>query len=141
MGIGISSPHGKVYVHTAGTKTRGSIFYDDQDAWLEALAEMVYGFRSHVGGKHIVYINVMNRLSVDCDCDGNPAEPDIHDIGILASTDPVALDQACVDLVYQAEGKEALVERMESRHGIHALEHAEKIGLGSRTYDLVRIDD
>ena len=78
VGIGISSPSGKVYVHTAGTKTSGSIFYKDQDAWLEALAEMVYGFSSHVGKEHIVYINVMNRLSVDCDCDGNPAEPDIH---------------------------------------------------------------
>ena len=107
IGIGISSPSGKVYVHTAGTKTSGSIWYDHQDAWLEALAEMVYGFSSHVGKDHIIYINVMNRLSVDCDCDGNPAEPDIHDIGILASTDPVALDQACVDLIYQAEGNES----------------------------------
>ena len=140
VGIGISSPSGKVYVHTAGTKTSGSIWYDDQDAWLEALAEMVFGFSSHVGKDHIIYINVMNRLSVDCDCDGNPAEPDIHDIGILASTDPVALDQACVDLIYQAEGNESLVERMESLHGIHTLEHAEEIGLGSRTYELVKID-
>ena len=141
VGIGISSPSGKVYVHTAGTKTSGSIWYDDQDAWLEALAEMVYGFSSHVGKEHIVYINVMNRLSVDCDCDGNPAEPDIHDIGILASVDPVALDQACIDLVNQAEGKESLVSRIESRHGLHTLEHAEEIGLGSRTYRLVNIDE
>ena len=140
VGIGISSPSGKVYVHTAGTKTSGSIWYDDQDAWLEALAEMVYGFSSHVGKEHIVYINVMNRLSVDCDCDGNPAEPDIHDIGILASVDPVALDQACIDLVNQAEGKESLVSRIESRHGLHTLEHAEEIGLGNRTYELVNID-
>ena len=141
VGIGISSASGKVYVHTAGTKTSGSIWYDDQDAWLEALAEMVSGFSSHVGEEHIIYINVMNRLSVDCDCDGNPAEPDIHDIGILASTDPVALDQACVDLIYQAEGNESLVRRIESLHGIHTLEHAEEIGLGSRTYELVNIDD
>ena len=141
VGIGISSPSGKVYVHTAGTKTSGIIMYNDQDAWLEALAEMVTGFRDHVGEDHIIYINVMNRLSVDCDCDGHPAEPDIHDIGILASTDPVALDQACVDLVYQAEGSESLVKRIESRNGIHTLEHAEKIGLGSRTYELVNIDE
>ncbi len=141
VGIGISSPSGKVYVHTAGTKTSGSIWYSDQDAWLEALAEMVKGFNDHVGSEHIVYINVMNRLSVDCDCDGNPAEPDIHDIGILASFDPVALDQACVDLIYQAEGNEALVKRMESLHGVHTLEHAEEIGLGSRTYELVNIDE
>ncbi len=141
VGIGISSPSGKVYVHTAGTKTSGSIWYNDQDAWLEALAEMVSGFSSHVGEAHIIYINVMNRLSVDCDCDGHPAEPDIHDIGILASTDPVALDQACVDLIYQAEGNASLVKRMESLHAVHTLEHAEEIGLGSRTYELVGIDD
>ena len=109
--------------------------------WLEALAEMVTGFRDHVGEEHVIYINVMNRLSVDCDCDGNPDEPDIHDIGILAGFDPVALDQACVDLVYQAEDNESLVERIESRNGIHTLEHAEEIGLGSRTYELVNIDD
>ena len=102
---------------------------------------MVKGFNEHVGSEHIVYINVMNRLSVDCDCDGNPAEPDIHDIGILASYDPVAPDQACVDLIYEAEGNEALVNRMESLHGIHTLEHAEEIGLGSRAYELVNIDE
>ena len=141
VGIGISSPSGKVYVHTAGTQTSGSIFYDDQDAWLEALAEMVLGFSNHVGAEHIIYINVMNRLSVDCDCDGNPAEPDMHDIGILASTDPVALDQACIDLVYQAPDSASLVARIERRNGIHTLEHAEEIGLGSRTYELVDIDD
>lgn len=141
VGIGISSPSGKVYVHTAGTRTSGNIWYSDQDAWLEALAEMVKGFNDHVGREHIIYINVMNRLSVDCDCDGNPAEPDIHDIGILAGFDPVALDQACVDLIYQAEGNEALVNRIESLHGIHTLEHAEGIGLGSRAYELVNIDE
>ena len=141
VAIGMSSPSGKVYVHTAGTRTSGGIWYSDQDAWLEAMGEMVTGVRDHVGAEHIIYINVMNRLSVDCDCDGNPAEPDIHDIGILASTDPVALDQACVDLVWQAEGNESLVRRIESLHGIHTLEHAEAIGLGSRTYELVDLDN
>ena len=140
VAIGMSSPSGKVYVHTAGTRTSGGIWYSDQDAWLEAMAEMVSGVKDHVGAEHIIYINVMNRLSVDCDCDGNPAEPDIHDIGILASTDPVALDQACVDLVWQAEGNAALVRRIESLHGIHTLEHAEAIGLGSRTYEMVTLD-
>ena len=101
---------------------------------------MVFGFSSHVGREHIIYINVMNRLSIDCDCDGHPAEPDIHDIGILASLDPVALDQACVDLVYQAENSDALVDRMESLHAVHVLEHAEEMGLGSRNYELVSID-
>lgn len=140
VAIGMSSPAGKVYVHTAGTRTSGGIWYSDQDAWLEAMAEMVSGVRDHVGPEHIIYINVMNRISVDCDCDGNPSEPDIHDIGILASTDPAALDQACVDLVWQAEGNEALVRRIESLHGIHTLEHAEAIGLGSRTYELIGLD-
>ena len=140
VGIGMSSPSGKIYVHTAGTSTSGSLWYDDQDAWLEALPEMVFGVRDHVGEDHIVYINVMNRLSVDCDCDGNPTEPDIHDIGILASTDPVALDQACIDLVWQAEGNESLVRRIESRDGLHTLQYAEQIGLGSRTYTLQSLD-
>ena len=141
VAIGMSSPSGKVYVHTAGTKTSGSIWYNDQDAWLEALGEMVTGVRDHVGTEHIIYINVMNRLSVDCDCDGNPAEPDMHDIGILASTDPVALDQACVDLVYNAPDSTSLQRRIERQNGVHTLEHAEKIGLGSRTYTLVSIDE
>ena len=140
VGIGASSASGKVLVHSAGTRTSGSIFYSDQDAWLEALAEMVDGFVDHVGTEHIVYINVMNRLSVDCDCNGHPAEPDIHDIAILASTDPVALDQACYDLVAQAEGNAALLSRIERQHGLHTLMHAEEIGLGSRTYTLVNID-
>lgn len=77
---------------------------------------------------------------MDCDCDGSPAEPDMHDIGILASCDPVALDQACVDLVYAAADGRSLINRMESRNGLHTLEHAENIGLGSRTYQLVSID-
>ncbi len=141
VAIGMSSPSGKVYVHTAGTKTSGSIWYSDQDAWIEALPEMVSGVVDHVGTDHIIYINVMNRLSVDCDCNGYPAEPDIHDIGILASTDPVALDQACIDLVYQAEGNASLVRRIEQQHGIHTLEHGEEIGLGSRTYELVNINE
>ena len=90
-------------------------------------------------GKGIVCVNVMNRLSVDCDCDANPAEPDMHDIGILASIDPVALDQVCVDLVYLAKDSGSLIERIESRNGIHTLEHAAKIGFGSRNYRLVEI--
>ncbi len=134
VAIGMSSPSGKVYVHSAGTRTSGSIMHDDQDAWLEAMAEMVTAVRDHVGEEHIVYINVMNRLSVDCDCDGHPAEPD------LASTDPVALDQACYDLVSRAEGNASLLRRIESQNGLHTLEYAEQIGLGSRSYTLVDLD-
>ena len=92
-------------------------------------------------GERIVYINVLNRLSVDCDCDGNPAEPDMHDIGILASTDPVALDQASVDLVYNAPDGKSLVNRIESRNGLLTIEHAAEIGLGTKNYKLVSIDD
>ena len=140
VAIGMSSASGKVLVHTAGTKTSGSIWYSNQDAWLEALPEMVKAVREYVGAENIVYVSVMNRLSVDCDCDGNPAEPDMRDIGILASYDPVALDQACVDLVYAAPDGASLIARMERQHGVHTLEHGEEIGLGSRTYELVRLD-
>lgn len=90
-------------------------------------------------GEKIVYVNVMNRLSVDCDCDGHPAEPDMKDIGVLASVDPLALDQACIDLVYSAPDGKSLIERIESKNGLHTLEHAAKIGLGSREYKLVEI--
>ncbi len=91
---------------------------------------------------NMLFVSVMNRLSVDCDCDGNPAEPDMHDIGILASADPVALDQACVDIVYASQDDTAsLIRRMESRNAFRVLEHGEDIGLGSRTYRLVNIDE
>ena len=141
ISIGISSPTGKCLIHSGG-KSRTSMWGGDQTAFTESMAEAGKAVSDYLGnGERIVYINVMNRLSVDCDCDGNPAEPDIHDIGILASFDPVALDQACVDLVYQAEGNASLVRRIESRNGIHTLEHAEEIGLGSRTYQLTNIDE
>ena len=91
-------------------------------------------------GDDIIYISVMNNLSVDCDCDSNPAEPDTHDIGILASKDPVAFDKACVDLAYSAQDGESLIERMESRNGIHTLEYGAQIGLGNLNYELVNID-
>lgn len=104
-------------------------------------AQVVHNNKKNDGG--IVYISVMNHLSVDCDCDGNPAKPEMNDVGILVSYDPVALDKACyVDIVYNTDRAEsvALIERIESRNGIHTLEHAEKIGLGSREYKLVNID-
>ena len=141
ISIGIASPKGKVIIHTAGTKDSGSIWYDKQDDFLESMAEAAKAVSDSLdNGKRIMYISVMNHLSVDCDCDGNPAAPDMHDIGILGSLDPVALDQACVDLVYKAPDGSSLIKRMESRHGIHTVEHAEAIGLGSRAYDLVSID-
>lgn len=138
ISIGIASSEGKAHIHSGGTG--GSMWGSDQDAFLESMAEAGKSVMDYLDG-NILYINVMNRLSVDCDCDGSPAEPDMHDIGILASYDPVALDQACVDLVYGAEDGQSLIDRIESRNGLHTLEQAEKIGLGSRRYDLVSIDD
>lgn len=138
ISIGIASSEGKSHIHSGGTG--GSMWGGDQDAFLESMAEAGKSVVDYLDGK-ILYINVMNRLSVDCDCDGSPAEPDMHDIGILASYDPVALDQACVDLVYGAEDGQSLIDRIESRNGLHTLEQAEKIGLGSREYELVNIDD
>lgn len=137
ISIGIASAEGKAHIHTGGAG--GSMWSGEQDAFLESMAEAGKSVVDALGG-NILYINVMNRLSVDCDCDGNPAEPDMHDIGILASFDPVALDQACIDLVYSAEDGASLVRRIESRNGLHTLEHAEAIGLGSRSYELVSID-
>ncbi|GBU21021.1 hypothetical protein R80B4_00909 [Fibrobacteres bacterium R8-0-B4] len=88
---------------------------------------------------NILYINVMNRLSVDCDCFGNPAAPDMHDIGILSSLDPVALDQACVDLVYAAPDGKSLILRMESRNAFRTINHGATIGLGSKAYELIKL--
>lgn len=138
ISIGLGSSEGKAWIHSAGS-SRTNPWDGDQDAFLESMAEAGKSVSDYLGDQ-IVYINVMNRLSVDCDCDGNPAEPDMHDIGILASTDPVALDQACIDLVYGAEDGQSLVNRIESRNGLHTLEHAQQIGLGSRSYELVSID-
>ncbi len=137
ISIGIASSDGKSHIHSGGTG--GSMWGGDQNAFLESMAEAGKSVSDYMDG-NMLYINVMNRLSVDCDCDGSPAEPDMHDIGILASMDPVALDQACVDLVYAAEDGASLIERIESRNGLLTLEHAEEIGLGSREYSLVSID-
>ena len=139
LSIGIASSRGKSWIHSAGTQTEGINRETNQDHFLESMAEAAKSVSDYVDGK-ILYINVMNRLSVDCDCNGDPAEPDMHDIGILASFDPVALDQACVDLVYAASDSASLIERIESRNGIHTLEHAAKLGLGNREYKLVYLD-
>ena len=137
ISIGIASAEGKAHIHSGGTG--GNMWSGEQDAFLESMAEAGKSVADALDG-NLLYINVMNRLSVDCDCDGNPAEPDMHDIGILASFDPVAVDQACIDLVYAAGDGGSLVSRIESRNGLHTLEQAEKIGLGSREYRLVSID-
>lgn len=139
ISIGLGSSEGKSWIHSGGTSKTG--LAGEQDAFLEAMGDAGKAVSDYLdNGERITYINVMNRISIDCDCDGNPAEPDIHDIGILASNDPVALDQACIDLVSQAEGNESLMARIADRNGIHTLENAEAIGLGSRAYQLVELE-
>ncbi|SHI75636.1 DUF362 domain-containing protein [Desulfosporosinus lacus] len=137
ISIGISSKGGKSWIHTAGT-TKDSPWGGQQDPFLESMAEAGKAVSDSLD-KKIVYINVMNRLSIDCDCNGNPAEPDMHDIGILASVDPVALDMACVDLVAADPDGKSLMERINSRNGLHTLDYAAEIGLGSLDYNLVSI--
>ena len=140
ISIGIASREGKCFIHTGGVSRR-SMWGGDQDKFVRSMAEAGKSVSDFLGnGERIVYINVMNNISIDCDCNSVPSKPDIHDIGILASTDPVALDQACIDLVYAAEGNTALVNRIESRNALLVLEHGENIGLGSRKYQLVSID-
>ncbi len=140
ISIGIASSRGKVRIHSAGASDT-DWGEPKQEDFLEAMAEAAKAVADHAGDK-ILYINVMNNLSVDCDCDASPADPEMHDVGILASLDPVALDKACVDKVYASDdhGKIHLIERMESRNGIHTLLHAENIGMGSQNYELVNLD-
>ena len=143
MSIGIGSARGKINIHTAGASLTdfAACFSMEQDKFLESMADADSAVMDYVGRENLLYISVANRLSVDCDCDSHPAEPEMADIGIFASTDPVALDQACVDAVYNSPdpGKKALIERMESRHGIHTIEAAAEHGLGSREYEIVEI--
>ncbi|MCD7915392.1 MAG: DUF362 domain-containing protein [Tannerellaceae bacterium] len=140
ISIGIASSAGKTYIHSAGESTT-SWGNPEQDDFLESMAEAAKAIAEYCGD-NILYINVTNNLSVDCDCDSNPADPEMSDIGILASFDPVALDKACVDQVYAStdHGKIHLIERMESRNGIHTVVYAEQIGIGTQQYQLVSID-
>ncbi len=144
MSIGVASAVGKVLIHTSATSDKfEDAFTADHDSFLESMADADKSVMDFMGRDKIVYINVANRLSVDCDCDAHPHDPEMADIGIFASTDPVALDQACVDAVYQSpdSGKAALIERMESRNGIRTVEAAAALGLGDRTYELIDIDE
>lgn len=145
ISIGIASTRGKTNIHTAGKTTDPNELWDNlpqQDHFLESMADACQAIIAYKGAENMVYINVANRLSVDCDCDSHPAEPEMGDLGIFASVDPVALDQACYDAIIQADdpGKGALIERMNSRHGIHTVESAAQHGLGSRDYEIVTLD-
>ena len=142
MSIGIGSSNGKANIHTAGKVKTPEELWDnlpEQDHFLESMADACKGVMDYIGRENIAYINVANNLSVDCDCDSNPHTPEMKDLGIFASLDPVALDQACYDAVINSDdpGKAALIERMNSRHGIRAVEAANELGLGNREYEII----
>lgn len=146
LSIGCASSAGKTLIHTAGKVDDQTQLFNnlpEQDRFLEAMADAassVVDYFASRGGA--VYINIMKNISVDCDCDGAAHAPCMADIGILASTDPIAVDQACLDMVYDSDdpGRDELIERIESRHGIHTVEAAAELGFGSREYELVDVD-
>lgn len=136
ISIGLASSHGKANIHGAGKSE--DLWTADHDSFLESMAEAAKTIIDYE--KNIVFINFMANMSVDCDCCAVAEDPCMKNIGILASTDPVALDQACVDLVYNSNdpGKDHLIERIESRNGIHTIEEAEKLYVGTRNYELIK---
>lgn len=151
--IGVASTNGKAYIHSAGKTTDPQLTWTadyiaagaTQDLFLESMAAAAQAVHNYFDGR-VIYINVMNNMSVDCDCDGNPAKPELHDMGIMASLDPVAVDQACLDKVFNYQGKpgddnKPLIARINRQHGTYITEYAEKIGLGSKQYVLINLDD
>lgn len=143
MSIGIASSSGKAWIHSAGKTKDVNILWNNlapQNDFLESMAEADKSVVDYMKG-NLVYINVMNNLSVDCDCDSNPEDPCMKDIGILASVDPVALDKACLDLIYNSNdsGRDHMVERIETRNGILTIKHAEEMGIGTTEYELIQI--
>lgn len=139
ISIGIASTEGKCLIHTGGASNT-SPWGGESPVFMDSMAEAGKSVVDALSG-NILFINVMNNLSIDCDCTARPSEADIHDIGILASTDPVALDQACVDLIYISEGSQSMIDRIEGVGGEDTLEHGEEIGLGNRAYNLVVMDE
>lgn len=144
MSIGVASQAGKARLHSVGVTDNAEECWNhsnDQDGFLECMAEACKAVVDYMKPENILYINVANRLSIDCDCDSNPHEPEMADIGIFASVDPVALDQCCYDQIMNSTdpGKASLVERMVSRHAIHTVEWAAELGLGSREYEIVEL--
>lgn len=144
ISIGIASSHGKAWIHSAGkTRDQTEVWKNlpPQNDFLESMVEAAKAIVDHCGDK-IIYINVANNLSVDCDCVARPEDPQMGDIGILASLDPVALDKACTDLVRTSpdHGKIHLVQRIDSRNGMHTLDYAEQLGIGSRKYELITLE-
>ncbi|MCH5234610.1 MAG: DUF362 domain-containing protein [Muribaculaceae bacterium] len=148
--IGVASTAGKTYIHSAGRTEDWEHFWeytDNQDGFIESMASAAQGVHNYFKqpGKDIVYIDVMNNMSIDCDCNGHPKEPVLKDMGIMASTDPVALDKAALDMVFNHESVEGddaqpMIERIKEMHGTHIIDHSEKIGLGTTKYELVNIE-
>lgn len=144
LSIGCASTRGKCYIHTAGKVTSKDELWNnlpEQNLFLEAMVDAAKSVVSYFNG-NILYINIMCNLSVDCDCCSNAEEPCMNDIGILASNDPVALDKACLDLIYNSNdsGKEHFIERVESRNGVHTIYSAYELNLGDINYELINID-
>ena len=139
ISIGLGSSHGKAYIHGAGDVSK--IWSADHDSFLESMADAAKSVMDYEKG-NMAFINVMCNMSVDCDCCAVAADPKMADIGILSSLDPVALDQACIDLVFNSpdEGKADLLERIQSRNGVHTIEAAAALGIGSREYELIDLD-
>ena len=138
LSIGVASSYGKAYIHGAGVPE--DIWTADHNAFLESMADAAGSVIEYMKG-NILYVNVMKNMSVDCDCCAVAEDPCIADIGILVSTDPIAIDQACIDLVYACSdpGKPHLIERIESRNGVHTIEAAADLGYGVREYELVEV--
>lgn len=145
LSIGVASSAGKAYIHSAGRTTDMNNLWNDlpsQDTFIEAMADAASSIHNKFKG-NIAYINIMKNMSVDCDCCSKAEEPCMKDIGVLASLDPIAIDKACLDLVYNSsdEGKEHLIERIETRHGNHIIESSYNLGFGNTEYELINIDN
>lgn len=140
ISIGIASSHGKAYIH--GVKNPENIWTANHDDFLECMADAAKSVIDYLGSENVIYINVLNNLSIDCDCDSNPTPPELEDIGIMASTDPVALDMASIDAIYRhpSSKKDSLIKRIESLNGKHTIDVAYQLHIGNKEYELVDID-
>ena len=145
MSIGVASSNGKAWIHSVGrtkdTKEMWNLI-EDQDGFLESMAEADKAVVEYFKPENMAYINVLNKISIDCDCDANPHEPEMADIGIVASLDPVAIDKCCYDMIINSldEGKASLIKRMEEKHAIHTVYTAASLGIGSIEYEIIDID-
>lgn len=145
MSIGIASSKGKAWIHTAGKTNDLMLLWsmvDDQDAFLESMAEADKAVVDYFKPQNIAYINVLNNISIDCDCDSNPQPPEMNDIGIFASIDPVALDKCSYDAIINSDdkGSESLIKRMKEKNAIHTVYEAEKLGIGTTNYEIIVLD-